>query len=398
MNNGSCGCGQRRVYPKPPFRPAPGGTDAIRTNPVQVRNAPAGLGKGNAAVRGEGGIIARPPAYASSMPRPRPHRKHRLLHAALAASLALTAQAACAFDLQGHRGARGLAPENTLPAFATALRLGVHTLELDLGMSRDGVLLVSHDPRLNPNLTRDAAGRWLDEPTPALHDLDAATLQGYDVGRARPDSAYARNFPLQRAVDGTVIPTLDTLFEQTRRWGADAVRFNIEPKTDPRHVGLSAEPEAFVRAPLATLRHHGMEARVSVQSFDWRVLRALQALAPQIPTVALTARQSWLDNVGDARWTAGLRLDEHGGSVPRLVRALGATSWSPHFADLTPAALREAHALGLKVVVWTVNDPVQIERLLDWGVDGLISDYPDRVREVMAGRGMPLPPGLPIPP
>jgi glycerophosphoryl diester phosphodiesterase len=192
------------------------------------------------------------------------------------------------------------------------------------------------------------------------------------------------------------MPTLDALFDKVRAWGATTVRFNIETKIDPRQPGQSAGPEAFVDALLAVLRRQRVEARVSVQSFDWRTLRLLQQRAPQIPTVALTAQQSWLDNIGDPQWTAGARLAEHGGSVPRLVKAAGAAVWSPHFADLSPAALQEAHALGLKVLPWTVNDPAQIERLLDWGVDGLISDYPDRVRAAMARRAMALPPRVDV--
>jgi glycerophosphoryl diester phosphodiesterase len=258
------------------------------------------------------------------------------------------------------------------------------------------VLLVSHDPRLNPNLARDAQGRWLDEPTPALNTLDVAAAQAYDVGRIRPDSAYARNFAAQRAVDGTAMPTLDALFEQARRWGANTVRFNIETKTDPRQPELTAAPEAFVSALLSTLKRHGVEDRVSVQSFDWRALRLVKEQAPHIPTVALTAQQSWLNNLADARWTDGLMLEDHGGSVPRLVKAIGAATWSPHHAELNQANLAEAQALGLKVVVWTVNDPAMIERLLDWGVDGLISDYPDRVRSAMSKRGMALPQPLPV--
>ena len=319
-----------------------------------------------------------------------------LWRAAVSLAAICTVHAAEAFDLQGHRGARGLAPENTLPGFAAALRVGVDTLELDLGMSRDGVLLLSHDPRLNPDLTRDAQGRWLDAPTPALRTLDAEALQRYDVGRIRPDTRYARNFPDQRPVDGTTMPSLEALFEQVRRWGGDAVRFNIEIKTDPRQPGLTAEPAAFVQALSRMLQRHDMAARVSVQSFDWRTLQLMRQHAPGVRTVALTAQQSWLDNIGDASWTAGLKLDEHGGSVPRLVKAVGAAIWSPHHADLTRHALAEAQAMGLRVVVWTVNDPAQIERLIDWGVDGMISDYPDRVREVMARRGMALPPKLAI--
>jgi glycerophosphoryl diester phosphodiesterase len=304
--------------------------------------------------------------------------------------------AAGAFDLQGHRGARGLAPENTLAAFRTAISLGVDTLELDTGVTQDGVLVVAHDPRLNPNFTRDAAGQWIAAPGPGLNTLTLAELRRFDVGRLKPGTAYANGLAEQRAVDGEAIPTLAALFEQVKAWGAHHVRFNIETKLTPTEPALTPEPEAFARLLVDTVHRFGLEARVSVQSFDWRTLREVQRLAPQIPTVALTVQSPNFDNLANGRWTAGLLLADHGGSVPRLVQAAGAAVWSPHFNNLTPASLKEAQALGLKVVPWTVNDPETIERLIDWGVDGLISDYPDRVRAVMQRRGMALPAARPV--
>jgi glycerophosphoryl diester phosphodiesterase len=301
-------------------------------------------------------------------------------------------QAAKAFDLQGHRGARGLAPENTLAAFRTALALGVDTLELDVGVTRDGVVVIAHDQRLNPNLTRDAAGRWLAEPGPSIHSLTLAELQRYDVGRLQPGTRYAQGFAEQRPADGERIPTLAALFEMVRAAGNTRVRFNIETKLTPLEPGLAPGPEAFAAAVLAVVESHGLRDRVSVQSFDWRTLQAVQRLAPGVATVALTARQPFLDNVGDARWTAGLRLADHGGSVPRLVKALGAGCWSPFHGDLDEASLAEARALGLTVVPWTVNEPAQMERLVKWGVDGLITDHPDRLRAVLSRLGKPLPP------
>lgn len=302
-----------------------------------------------------------------------------------------TATGALAFDLQGHRGARGLAPENTLAAFKRALEIGVHTLELDTGITSDGVVVVMHDSKLNPNLTRDAEGRWLVAPTAALNTLAFDALRRYDVGRLQPGTRYAQGFAEQQASDGERIPSLAQLFEMVRARGDTQVRFNIETKLDPREPGLTAEPEAFVAALLEVVRHHGMQERVSLQSFDWRTLRAAQKLAPAIPRVALSARQSWLDNIADPRWTAGLTLAEHGGSLPRLVKAAGAQIWSPFHGELSAENLAEARALGLTVVVWTVNEPAQIERMLELGVDGIISDYPDRVRRAMQARGLALP-------
>lgn len=299
-----------------------------------------------------------------------------------------------AFDLQGHRGARGLAPENTLAAFRTALRIGVSTLELDVGVSRDGELLITHDLRLNPNLTRDAAGLWIADPGPPLNSLTLAELQRFDVGRLKPGTRYAATYPAQTAFDGEKMPTLAALFEQTRAWGANTVRFNIETKLSPLTPELSPAPEVFAQALVEVVKRQGMAGRVSVQSFDWRTLQALHKLAPGLPLVALTVRQSWLDNLSDGRWTGGLMLADHGQSVPRMVKALGASTWSPFHGELDMAQLREAQALGLKVIPWTVNDVAVIERLIGWGVDGLISDYPDRLRAALLKQGVSVPPAL----
>ncbi len=299
--------------------------------------------------------------------------------------------AAAAFDLQGHRGARGVAPENTLTGFRQALAIGVTTLELDVGVTRDGQLVIMHDQRLNPDLARDVSGAWLAAPGPALNSMTLTELQRHDVGRLKPGTRYAQTFPEQRPVDGERVPTLDALFELVRAQGQTQVRFNIETKISPLAPDLAPEPEAFARGLLDVVQRHRMAERVTVQSFDWRTLRAVQRLAPGLPVVALTARLPAIDNLSDGRWTAGLRLQDHGGSVPGLVQALGAGTWSPFHGELTEALLAEAHALGLQVIPWTVNDPAHIDRLMAWGVDGLISDHPARVRAAMARRGLALP-------
>lgn len=314
------------------------------------------------------------------------------LAAVVLAGLAGLAAPAAAFDLQGHRGARGLAPENSLAAFRAALALGVHTLELDVHVTRDGEVVITHDPRLNPAFTRDAQGRWIDEPGPAVIQLSLAELQRHEIGRARPGSRYAQQWPGQRGTDGERMPTLAALFDEVNKRGAHGVRFNVETKLNPNTPELTPAAEPFAKAVLDVVQRHGMAARVTIQSFDWRTLAAVQRLAPAIPTVALSARQNFLDNITDGRWTAGHMLAAHGGSLPRMVKAAGAGIWSPFHGDLDEAQLAETRALGLKVVPWTVNDPAIIERLLDWRVDGLITDYPDRVRAAMGRRGMALPP------
>ncbi|MCX7893188.1 MAG: glycerophosphodiester phosphodiesterase [Burkholderiales bacterium] len=271
---------------------------------------------------------------------------------------------AAAIDLQGHRGARGLAPENTLPGFARALEVGVHTLELDVGLTKDNAVVVHHDLRLNPDIARGPDGRWLVPPTPAIRDLTYRELQRYDVGRIRPGSDYARRFREQRKMDGVRIPTLESVFELARHARNDAVRFNIEIKISPVEPEATAGPDEMARAVLETIRAAGMEKRVIVQSFDWRPLAVIRREAPEIATACLTVQRDWLDNIGagaaqDSPWTAGVRFRDHG-SVPRMVKAFGCTIWSPSGADLDEAQVREARALGLKIIVWTVNEPADV--------------------------------------
>ena len=301
-------------------------------------------------------------------------------------------------DLQGHRGARGLRPENTLPAFALALEIGVSTLELDVGVSRDGVVVVSHDPQLNPELTRGPDGRHLDAPGPVIAHTDWAELQRYDVGRVRPGSRTAQLFPQQQPVDGTPLARLFEVFELVRRRGAAGVRLSIETKISPLRPELTLPPEAFARAVVAEVRRAGMASRSTVQSFDWRTLQVVQALAPEIGTVYLSAQRRGFDTIGAGQpqasaWTAGLRHDDHG-SVPRLVRAAGGRLWSAHHADLTAETVAQAQALGLTVLTWTVNEPADLERVLDLGVDGVITDHPERARAALQRRGWPLPPAV----
>jgi glycerophosphoryl diester phosphodiesterase len=302
---------------------------------------------------------------------------------------ALAAAPALALDLQGHRGARGLLPENTIPGFELALKVGVTTLELDIAITSDGVLAVYHDRTLNPNITRDAAGRFLEGRGPAIHSLTWAELQTFDVGRIKPGTDYARQFPEQKPIDGTRIPRLSDVFDLVKRVGDTQVRFAIETKLDPDHPGETLPPEPFARAVVGEIRKAGMAGRSQILSFDWRTLQVVQKIAPEIDTVYLSIQRR-MDNIAagrpeGSRWTAGFQFRDQG-SVPKMIKAAGGRYWSVFFNDLTPELAKEAGALGIKVLVWTVNDPVAMARMLDMGVDGLITDRPDLARRLLEER------------
>ena len=271
--------------------------------------------------------------------------------------LLMTATAAAQpLDIQGHRGARGHAPENTLAGFARALELGASTLELDVGVTRDGIVVIHHDRRLNPDLARGPDGRWVSAPAPLIADLGFAELSRYDVGRIRPGSEYARRFPHQKPIDGTRIPRLSDLFEAMKT--NKSVRFNIETKLSFDAPDETLAPEPFARALIAEIRKAGLESRASVQSFDWRTLKVVEREAAGIATVYLTGSRN---------------------SDPEAVHAAGGRIWSPDFGELDAARAATAQRLGLRIIPWTVNEPADIRRMLALGVDGIISDYPDRV-------------------
>lgn len=314
----------------------------------------------------------------------------------------MTTAASQALDIQGHRGARGLAPENTLPAFARALAIGVTTLELDCGVTKDGVVVVSHDPAFNPDITRGPDGKWLQKTGPAIWSLSYRDTQRYDVGRLNPANAYAKRWPEQRPVDGTRVPRLADLFALVRKAGNETVRFNIETKISPLAPHETAAPEDFARQLISAVRSAGMAHRTAIQSFDWRTLQAVQKAAPGIPTVYLTVEKGFMDSIQadkpSSPWTAGFHVSRYGGSIPRMVKAAGGAVWSPYYAETTRSQLKEAQSLGLKVVVWTVNEPAEMRRMIEWGVDGIISDRPDLLRKTAGKMGVALPQPTPVTP
>ena len=269
-------------------------------------------------------------------------------------------------DIQGHRGARGLFPENTLEGFLAASALGITAFELDVGMTADGVVVVIHDPALNPDIVRGPGGDWLERQGPTVWSLTYAELQTYDVGRLRPGSGLATLFGDQIAHDGARVPTLAAVLELL-----PDTRFTIEIKTDPTHPDWTAEPGALADAALAVIDEAGAVGRVVVEAFDWRVQRYVRRARPSVGLAWLTRPET----VVNARlWWDGL---EPVPSVAAAVAAQGGPIWAPDYLDLTEAQVLEAHSLGLKVMPWTVNRVEDMQRLIGWGVDALISDRPD---------------------
>ncbi len=294
-------------------------------------------------------------------------------------------------DLQGHRGARGLAPENTLAGFRRALAVGVTTLEMDLALTADGVVVVHHDERLNPDTTRDADGAFIDPSRSVpIRSLTYEQLSVFDVGRLRPGSEYAARFVDQEPVDGEHIPTLAEVLALAEEVSGGTIRYNLEIKRTPTSPEDTAEPATFVQAVLEVVRGAGTTDRTTFQSFDFACIDALFAVDDGLELACLTS----LEVDDPLPWLGGRNLDDFEGSLVRLVGSVPCQTWSPRFADLDATLVREAHDFHLRVVPWTINEPEAIAQAYDMGVDGIISDRPERVRDFLLTRSAPLPPSL----
>lgn len=304
------------------------------------------------------------------------------------------------FDLQAHRGGRGETTEESLRAFGKALDLGVSTLELDIVLTTDAQPLVWHDPEIDPTKCADTAPAFPGDPMypyvgKLVHDLTSQQVRTLDCGKLLPD------FPDAEVVPNNKIATLPEVFALTDSHGAD-VRYNIETKVEADKPETSAEPAQFVDVILAAVRAAGKVDRVEIESFDWRTLPMVRQAEPSIPLVALWDDTTW---VPDSPWTdsvnpavvgdpitgamlVGANILSPGYSVP-----LDLAETDPGFRLVADRAFNDrAHALGLRVIPWTINDPDTMRAQIAAGADGIITDYPTRLRAVMGELGLPLPP------
>ena len=266
----------------------------------------------------------------------------------------MTVNAAPRILVHGHRGARAIYPENTVPAFEYAIKIGADVLEMDVAVTKDNVLVISHDPHINPEICKGP------HPGVAIHQLTLAELREYDCGALKNP-----HFPKQQPVPGTRIPTLDEVLSLSR---GNNVQFNIETKSFPDHPELTPPPDVFARMLLDVIRKHQLDSRVIVQSFDFRTLHATKRLAPNIRLSAL-----W---EGDARPFVDIA---HAGEAGII---------SPLFKLVTPQQVKSAHDAKIQVVPWTADTPADWQMLIDAGVDAIITDDPAALIVYMKEKGL----------
>ncbi|MBL1076248.1 glycerophosphodiester phosphodiesterase [Nocardia sp. 2] len=309
------------------------------------------------------------------------------------------------FDLQAHRGGRGMTIEESLPGFAKAIELGVSTLELDIVLTSDNVPIIWHDPTIQAEKCTDTAPAAPDDPQypyvgKVVHDLTYDQIRTLDCGRK------LAGFPDAQELPGNKIARLPELFDLVKTYpGAfDTLRYNVETKIEAEKPEQSATPEQFVDVILGAVADADATNKVEIQSFDWRSLPLVEAKNAAIPTVALYDDTTY--KPGSA-WLGPVKYEDHPDNPLAAIKALGADISSPSYVNpwnsdakvgdsgfrlTTDAAyVKKAHELGIKVIPWTVNDKETIALVIDQGVDGIITDYPNRAREVMRDKDMPLP-------
>lgn len=304
-----------------------------------------------------------------------------------------------------HRGGAGLRPENTLAAFAHALDLGVDGFELDVHVARDGTVVVFHDDAIKPDIARNAEGMWLDEPGPLIKDTPYPDLQSYDIGRLKAGTKYSARYPMQVAQDGERIPRLADVIWLMRRAGGNE-KLWIELKSNFEDRSKTVAPEVMAEAVIRVLKREKFLEHSILVGFDWPALIAAKKIAPKVECWFTTLPQTWFGNgpvpaehgpppkaaldalrtmeANNAPWTGGFDRPKYG-SVIKAAKAAGADGWFPYFADINRATMSEARELGLKVGAWTVNETDDLARLVDLGVDGLCTDYPDRLAVLLKG-------------
>lgn len=308
------------------------------------------------------------------------------------------------FDLEAHRGGRDVRPENTLYSYAYAIELGATSIECDMQLTKDGQIVMSHNPILNSDITRDENGNYIENNKYDIRLMTVDELKKFDVGVMDPNCGeyYDLHGKTQFTYDAK-IPTLEELMQLIQSYGDKNIVLNIETKSypDPASAGYknNADSKKFVEVFNNIVKKYDMEDRVVLQSFDWQTLIEMKKLNPNISTSALWQEQpSWGRDSESLRryekkkspWLGGLDIKDYQGNPVKAAHAIGADIISPYYTEISKQDVDEAHSLGMKVVPWTVNNEKDMNMLLDMGVDGIISDKPWLLKQVLEKRNIKL--------
>ena len=282
--------------------------------------------------------------------------------------------------IYGHRGARGVLPENTLESFKYLFENNIHAYETDILISKDFIPVITHDFRLDPSYTKDINDNWIEDEKIKIIDLTYDQILQFDVGTLNKLSKYGRKFINQKSLQNQNIPKLSELLKLTSDNIVEDLLINLEIKSTPIEKNLTPEPNEMVKIIIDEVSRSNLEDRIIYSSFDWRVLREVKERDSKIPRAYLTSgvkgkiydKSPWLD----------FTPLHNGVELPELIKALGGSAWHPNYKDVNKEIIQISHDKGLPVNVWTVNRESDMLRMIDYGVDGIMTDYPLKLKEL----------------
>ena len=282
--------------------------------------------------------------------------------------------------IYGHRGARGDLPENTLESFKYLFENNIHAYETDILISKDFIPVITHNFRLDPSYTKDINDNWIEDENIKIIDLTYDQISQFDVGTLNKLSRYGRKFINQKSLENQKIPKLSDLLKLTSDNIVENLLINLEIKSTPVEKNLTPEPNEMVKIIIDEVSRSNLEDRIIYSSFDWRVLREIKERDSKIPRAYLTSsvkgkiydKSPWLD----------FTPLHNGVELPELIKALGGSAWHPNYKDVNKEIVQISHDKGLPVNVWTVNKENDMLRMIDYGVDGIMTDYPLKLKEL----------------
>ncbi|MDB2371063.1 glycerophosphodiester phosphodiesterase family protein [Alphaproteobacteria bacterium] len=288
--------------------------------------------------------------------------------------------------IYGHRGARGDLPENTLNSFQYLFDYLISAYETDILISKDLIPVIAHDFKLDPSFTQDNNGEWITDENIKIFDLTYEELSKYDVGTLNKLSKYGRNFVNQKSLPNQKIPKLDDLLNLTARNQTENLIINLEIKSTPAQENFTPLPQEMVKLVLDVVNNSALKDKIIYSSFDWRVLREVRDQNPHAPRAYLTELHQSGSKISGTIYDQSPWMDfiplKNAVELPRLIASLGGRAWHPYYRDISKKMIDISHEENLAVNVWTVNDEDDMLKMIEYGVDGIITDYPLRLKNL----------------
>ena len=288
--------------------------------------------------------------------------------------------------IYGHRGARGDLPENTLDSFKYLFENNINAYETDILISKDLIPVITHDFRLDPSFTKDEEGDWITDENIKIFDLTYDEISKFDVGSLNKLTRYGRRFLNQRSLENQKIPKLDELLELSSKNLSQDIIINLEIKSTPDEKNLTPNPKEMVQIVLNDIKKSNLQDKIIISSFDWRILREVKNQSPEISRAYLTFQQEKGMKIKKTIYSKSPWIDHIPLTIvydlPKIIKELGGSAWHPYYKDINKKAVKDAHDYNLPVNVWTVNDEYNMLKMIEYEVDGIMTDYPLKLKEL----------------